>query len=103
MADFVHSLPNGLETQLNELGDNVSGGQLQRISIARGILKLRGLLLLDEATSHIDPINSMLIKQRIYDLCKEKGVIVIDITHNDNELKISDKIFKVDSGAMWSI
>ncbi|MCD0793480.1 ATP-binding cassette domain-containing protein, partial [Staphylococcus aureus] len=58
--DFIMSLPEGYQTMLNEKGSNLSGGEKQRISIARAILKDAPIIILDEATASIDPENEQL-------------------------------------------
>ena len=71
------ALPNGYDTIVGEGGSTLSGGEKQRISIARALLKDAPVILLDEATSSLDPENEVLIQQAISELVKDKTVIVI--------------------------
>lgn len=75
--DFIMKLPKGYETVVGEGGSSLSGGEKQRISIARAILKDAPIVLLDEATASLDPENEMLIRQAIEQLVRSKTVIVI--------------------------
>lgn len=75
--DFIMSLPDGYETMVGEGGSTLSGGEKQRLSIARALLKDAPVILLDEATSSLDPENEVLIQQAISALVENKTVIVI--------------------------
>jgi ATP-binding cassette subfamily B protein len=94
--DFILSLPNGYDTIVGEAGSKLSGGEKQRISIARTILKNTPIIILDEATAAIDPNNEYLIQQAISNLGKDKTVIMI--AHNLNSVKNVDQIVVMDSG-----
>ncbi len=74
---FIEKLEKGFETKVGEKGVNLSGGEKQRISIARAFLKDAPILLLDEATSSLDSINEYFIQESIYKLTKNKTVIII--------------------------
>lgn len=94
--DFILGLPNGYDTVIGEGGSLLSGGEQQRISIARAILKDSPIIILDEATSSIDPENEYLIQTALQELTKNKTVIVI--AHRLNTIRQADCIYVLDSG-----
>ena len=87
--DFIMALPDGYDTVVGESGSHLSGGEKQRISIARAILKNAPIVLLDEATSSIDPDNEVFIQQAINELVKDKTLIVI--AHRLTTIKDADQ------------
>ena len=94
--DFISALPNGYDTKVGEMGVKLSGGEKQRISIARMILKNAPILILDEAMAAVDSENEKLIGESIDDLRKDKTVITI--AHHLNTIKDSDQIIVMDKG-----
>ncbi|MGV8146578.1 MAG: ABC transporter ATP-binding protein [Alkaliphilus sp.] len=92
--DFAISLPNGYKTIVGEKGARLSGGEKQRISIARAILKKAPIVILDEATASIDPYNEKLIHEAISNLTKGKTLIVI--AHHLNTIIKADQIVLLD-------
>lgn len=96
--DFIMKLPYGFQTVIGEGGSSLSGGEAQRISIARCILKDSPIILLDEATASIDADNESYIQQAIYELCKDKTTIVI--AHKLGTIKNADKIIVIDKGCI---
>ncbi|RQX47404.1 ABC transporter ATP-binding protein [Staphylococcus capitis] len=94
--DFIMSLPEGYQTMVNEKGNNLSGGEKQRISIARAILKDAPIIILDEATASIDPENEHLIQSAIDEL--SKGKTVITIAHKIGTIKNADEIIVLNEG-----
>ena len=94
--DFIMSLPNGYDTRLNDGGNNISGGEKQRISIARAMLKDAPIIILDEATANVDPENERLLTQAFNNLTKNKTVIMI--AHKLNTVKNADDIIVLDNG-----
>ena len=94
--DFIEGLPDGYETVVGEGGSTLSGGEKQRISIARAILKDAPVVLLDEATAALDPENELHIQSAIDELVKNKTVVVI--AHRLNTVSRADKIVVIDQG-----
>ena len=94
--DFIMALPDGYQTVIGEGGSTLSGGEKQRVSIARAILKNADIVILDEATASIDPENEHLIQQAISELTVGKTVIVI--AHRLATIEHADQILVVDSG-----
>ena len=94
--DFIMALENGYDTVLAEGGNTLSGGEKQRISIARAILKDAPIVLLDEATASIDPENEAFIQQAINELVKSKTLIVI--AHKLSSIKFANQILVIDDG-----
>lgn len=96
--DFISALPNGYETRVGEMGVKLSGGEKQRISIARMILKNAPILILDEAMAAVDSENERLIGEAIDDLSKDKTIITI--AHHLNTIRESDQIIVMDKGVV---
>ena len=94
--DFIMALPQGYDTVVGEGGGTLSGGEKQRISIARAILKNAPIIILDEATASIDPENEHLIQQAISELTK--GKTIITIAHRLATVQNADQILVVDDG-----
>ncbi len=94
--DFIQSLPDGYQTNVSELGENFSGGERQRLSLARAFLHSSPILLLDEPTSNLDSYNEKIILDAIKNTSKEKTVIIV--SHRDSTLSICDKVFNLNSG-----
>lgn len=93
---FISKLPQGYETMVGEGGSTLSGGEKQRISIARAILKDAPIILLDEATAALDPENELYIQAAINELVKNKTVIII--AHRLNTVVHADKIVVLEDG-----
>ena len=96
--DFITALPEGYETMVGESGSTLSGGEKQRISIARALLKDAPIVLLDEATAALDPENELHIQAAIDELVKNKTVVVI--AHRLNTISRADKIVVIGEGAI---
>ncbi len=96
--EFITALPNGYDTIIGEGGGTLSGGEKQRISIARAILKNAPVIILDEATASIDPENEHLIQQAISELTRSKTVITI--AHRLATIEQADQILVIDDGAV---
>ena len=98
--DFINKLPNKYDTQIGENGVRLSGGEKQRISIARAILKKTQIILLDEATSSLDSETEDKIQKGLNYLTKNKTTIVI--AHRLSTILNSEKIFVIDKGQLIS-
>lgn len=94
--EFIEKLPEGYNTVIGEGGSSLSGGEKQRISIARAILKDAPVIILDEATSSVDPENEKQLQSAIYELTKQKTVIMI--AHRLSTVKNADRIFVLSGG-----
>ena len=99
--DFIMSLPDGYDTKVGSYGSRFSGGEKQRIAIARAILKNAPILILDEATSAADPENQMEIDKAIKNLCKGKTVIII--AHRLSVVRMCDRILVVENHTISDI
>ncbi|MDO5738457.1 MAG: ABC transporter ATP-binding protein [Eubacteriales bacterium] len=96
--DFIEALPEGYDTEVGEGGTRFSGGEKQRISIARALLKDASIILLDEATSSVDPENEAEIMGAIEELCA--GKTVISIAHRLSTVRDADLILVIDHGRL---
>ena len=94
--DFIQMLPDGYETKIGEGGASLSGGEKQRISIARAILKDSPIIILDEATANVDPENEAELTSAIEELTREKTIIMI--AHRLKTVRHADQIFVIDDG-----
>lgn len=99
--DFIMSLPAGYDTKVGSYGSRFSGGEKQRIAIARAILKNAPILILDEATSAADPENQMEIDKAIKNLCKGKTVIII--AHRLSVIGMCDRVLVVENHTISDI
>lgn len=98
--DYIMSLPDGYETNVGSIQSRFSGGEKQRIAIARAILKDAPVLILDEATSAADPENQSQIDLAIENLCKDKTVIIV--AHRLDVVSMCDKVAVVEHGRISS-
>ena len=94
--DFIMALPDGYDTIVGENGASLSGGEKQRISIARAIMKNAPIIILDEATANVDPENEKDLMEAIKALTKEKTILMI--AHRLKTVQNADQIFVVDKG-----
>ena len=94
--DFIMQLPNGFDTVIGEGGADLSGGEQQRISIARCMLKDAPIVILDEATASVDADNEHFIQEAISELCRGKTLIII--AHRLNTIRNADKILVIKNG-----
>ena len=93
--DWIMSLENGYDTVISESGGNISGGEKQRIAVARAILKDAPVILLDEATASLDIENESLVQRSINELVKGKTVIIV--AHHLNTIRNADRILVIDN------
>ncbi|HEO1898503.1 TPA: ABC transporter ATP-binding protein [Streptococcus agalactiae] len=94
--DFISALPDGYQTKIGEGGSTLSGGEKQRISIARAILKDAPIVILDEATASVDPENERELQQAISELTKNKTLLMI--AHRLNTVRGADQILVLEDG-----
>ncbi len=97
--DYITLLPNGYQTKIGESGIHLSGGEQQRISIARVFLKNTPIVLLDEATSYADAENEGLIQQAFSALSAEKTVVIV--AHRLSTIASADQILVIDKDKSW--
>jgi len=93
---MIMSLPNGYDTEVGELGDTLSGGEKQRIGIARAFLHDSPMLLLDEPTSNLDSLNEGIILKSLKE--ESKGRIVVLVSHRESTVGIADDVYHMDAG-----
>ena len=97
LDDFVNSLPNGINTSLGNMGFNISGGQIQRIGIARALFRDPKIIILDESTNSLDKATEQDILS-IFENIYYKDKIVISISHDDQTFKYFNKILYLNNG-----
>jgi len=96
--DFIMSLPHGYDTMVEELGDSLSGGEIQRIGLARAFLHDAPFLLLDEPTSNLDSLNEAVILRSLHKEHKNKSVVLV--SHRQSTMNIADQVYSVENGRM---
>lgn len=94
--DMIMSLPNGYDTEVGELGDTLSGGEKQRIGIARAFLHDSPMLLLDEPTSNLDSLNEGIILKSLKE--ESQGRTVVLVSHRESTMGIADEVYYMDAG-----
>lgn len=98
LSDFIQSLPEGLDTYIGERGVMLSGGQKQRVAIARAFIKNAPIVILDEATSALDNKSEAVVQQAIYNLMKDRTVVII--AHRLTTVQNADRIVVINHGTM---
>ena len=96
LHEFIESLPNGYDTLVGELGDTLSGGEKQRIGVARAFLHDAPLLLLDEPTSNLDSLNESIILRSLKKMGKDKTVILV--SHRESTMAVAEKVYQMENG-----
>lgn len=94
--DFIMSLPNGYQTKVGALGDNLSAGEKQRIGLARAFLRGSELILLDEPTSNVDSINEGVILSALKAQKQKKSIILV--SHRESTMAIADRVYRIKGG-----
>lgn len=94
--EFIMKLPKGYDTEVGELGDTLSGGEKQRIGIARAFLHESELMLLDEPTSNLDSLNEGIILKSLKESAKKKTVVLV--SHRKSTMNIVDRVFVMKKG-----
>ena len=98
ILSYIESLPLGFNTKLGAEGNGISGGQKQRLTIARAIYKNPKIIFLDEATNSLDANNEKIILQNLQDFFKNRTVIIV--AHRLSTVKNADKIIVLDNGEL---
>ena len=96
--DFIMSLPNGYDSKVGELGGNLSGGEKQRIGIARAFLHDAPMILLDEPTSNLDSLNEGIILKSLMESKENKTIIIV--SHRKSTLNIADVVLDVEKNSL---
>lgn len=96
--DVIMKFPKGYDTPVGELGDTLSGGEKQRIGLARAFLHDADLMLLDEPTSNLDSLNEGVILKSLKEACKDKTVVLV--SHRKSTMGIVDTAYSVENGRM---
>lgn len=99
--DYVLTLPDKLDSIVEEAGKNFSGGEKQRIGLARSFLANREIFLLDEPTSNLDIQNEAIILKALIEEAKNKTIILV--SHRESTLSICDKVFKMKDGVIYNL
>lgn len=94
--DFIMTLPDGYDTEIGELGDTLSGGEKQRIGIARAFLHDAPLLILDEPTSNLDSLNEGMILKSLNESREDKTVVLV--SHRKSTMNVADIIYEMENG-----
>ncbi len=94
--EFIMSLPDGYDTEVGELGDTLSGGEKQRIGIARAFLHDAPLILMDEPTSNLDSLNEGIILKSLREAAETKTVVLV--SHRESTMCVADQVVEMENG-----
>ena len=94
--DFIMTLPKGYDTEVGELGDTLSGGEKQRIGIARAFLHDAEMILLDEPTSNLDSLNEGIILKSLKESAEKKTVVLV--SHRVSTMNVADVVYEMENG-----
>ena len=93
LTEFINNLPNKMQTRLGDKGNNISGGQIQRISLARALYRNSEILILDEFTNQLDNVTEKKILSTINNLKKEKTIIIV--SHKNEPMQLCDTVYRI--------
>ncbi len=96
--DFIMTLPKGYDTEVGELGDTLSGGEKQRIGIARAFLHDAQMILLDEPTSNLDSLNEGIILKSLKESAQQKTVVLV--SHRASTMNVADVVYEMENGRL---
>ena len=94
--DFIMTLPKGYDTEVGELGDTLSGGEKQRIGIARAFLHDAPMILMDEPTSNLDSLNEGIILKSLRESARKKTVVLV--SHRVSTMNVADMVYEMENG-----
>lgn len=94
--DFIMTLPKGYDTEVGELGDTLSGGEKQRIGIARAFLHDAPMILMDEPTSNLDSLNEGIVLKSLKESSKQKTIVLV--SHRSSTMNIADTVYEMKDG-----
>ena len=97
--ELILTLPDGYQTKVGALGDNLSAGEKQRIGLARAFLRGSSLILLDEPTSNVDSINEGIILKALKEQRDDHCIILV--SHRESTMSVADRIYRVEGGRMY--
>jgi ABC-type multidrug transport system fused ATPase/permease subunit len=93
LTEFINNLPNKMQTRLGDKGNNISGGQIQRISLARALYRNSEILILDEFTNQLDNVTEKKILSTINNLKKKKTIIIV--SHKNEPMQLCDTVYRI--------
>ncbi len=96
LHDFIMTLPNGYDTEVGELGDTLSGGEKQRIGIARAFLHDAPMILMDEPTSNLDSLNEGIVLKSLKESAEKKTVVLV--SHRVSTMNVADVVYEMENG-----
>ena len=96
--DLILTLPDGYQTRVGTLGDNLSAGEKQRIGLARAFLRGSSVILLDEPTSNVDSINEGIILRVLKEQKQDKCILLV--SHRESTMAIADRVYRVEGGVL---
>lgn len=99
--DFITTLPDGYQTRVGAMGDNLSAGEKQRIGLARAFLSGRELILLDEPTSNVDSINEGIILKALAEQKHKKSILLV--SHRESTMAIADRVYRIEDGMIEEV